>query len=200
MHIHLIRHGEVHNPGDVVYADIPGFGLSPRGRRQAEEAGRYLAPNPPALIVSSPLDRAVETAGLVADVTGSQTTTDRRLIEWALAVRWRGARWSHLPTAFPGELEAYLEDPHDLPFSAESIDQVADRFAAAVADHVAATPGDVAFVSHEDPLHIAHMRLVGRTPEVFHQQKPKHCSITTLQLAGSGWVDVVRWTPPPVTQ
>ncbi|MDJ0954304.1 MAG: histidine phosphatase family protein [Acidimicrobiia bacterium] len=200
MHIHLIRHGEVENPGDIVYGDIPGFVLSPHGRQQAKAAGRYLAPNPPTLIVSSPLDRAVETAGLIAAATGARTTTDVRLTEWFLAVRWRGATWSQLPTVFPGELEAYLADPRHLPFCDESIDLVADRFTAAVAEHVAGADGDVAFVSHEDSLHAAHNRLVGRTPEVFHANKPTHCSVTTLQRTNDGWADVVRWEPAPTQQ
>ena len=59
MVIHLIRHGEVDNPRDVVYADMPGFGLSETGRRQAEAAGSYLAATPLVRIVSSPLDRAL---------------------------------------------------------------------------------------------------------------------------------------------
>ncbi len=200
MHIHLIRHGEVENPGDVVYGDIPGFVLSRLGRQQAQAAGRYLAPNPPTLIVSSPLDRAVETAGLIADAAGAKTTTDVRLTEWALAVRWRGATWSRLPAVFPGELEAYLENLRHLPFCDESIDMVADRFAAAVADHVSGAAGDVAFVSHEDCLHAAHNRLVGRTPEVFHDDKPTHCSVTTLQRTDRGWADVNRWEPASTAQ
>ncbi len=198
MQIHLIRHGEVDNPGDIVYADIHGFVLSARGRAQAAAAGEHLAENPPVLIVSSPLDRAVETARLIAAGTGSDVVTDRRLTEWALAVRWRGGVWPELPTTFPGELEAYLENPFDLPFCPESIEEVADRISAAVNEHAAAASGAVAFVAHEDPLHITHHRLTGQHPEVFHENKPGHCSITTLQSTNGGWTDVTRWNPPPL--
>ena len=41
--IHLIRHGEVHNPDHVVYADLDGFGLSELGRQQARAAAARLA-------------------------------------------------------------------------------------------------------------------------------------------------------------
>ncbi len=196
MQIRLIRHGEVDNPGDVVYADIPGFTLSQKGRDQAHAAAEYLAEAPPQLIVSSPLDRAVATADLIAATTGAAVTTDPRLTEWGLAVRWRGARWADLPVVFPGELEAYLADPRHLPFCPESIDEVADRTSDAVREWVAAVQGDIAFVSHEDPIHATHLRLTGANPPVFHEAKPTHCSVTTLQPADSGWTTHLHWAPP----
>ena len=36
--VHLVRHGEVDNPGGVLYGRIPGFGLSELGHRMAEAA------------------------------------------------------------------------------------------------------------------------------------------------------------------
>ena len=195
MHIHLIRHGEVSNPDDIVYANIPGFSLSEKGRSQARAAGARLATSPPGIIVTSPLDRAVETADLVAAPTGAEVRTDSRLTEWALAVRWRGAIWTRLPEVFPGELEAYLDNPRDLPFCAESIDDVAARISSAVTEWVADTNCDLAFVSHQDPLHAAHHLLVGSSPAVFHTEKPEHGSITTLEQISTGWATASLWAP-----
>jgi broad specificity phosphatase PhoE len=39
--IHLLRHGEVHNPTKVLYGRLPGFRLSERGLEQAEVAARF---------------------------------------------------------------------------------------------------------------------------------------------------------------
>ena len=60
--VYLVRHGEVANPNHVVYADLPGFNLSPLGVRQAHAAGRHLARRPIDAVVTSPLARAVQTA------------------------------------------------------------------------------------------------------------------------------------------
>jgi broad specificity phosphatase PhoE len=196
MQIHLIRHGEVENPGNVVYANVPGFVLSAKGRFQASVTGQHLKARPPRLVVSSPLDRAVETAGLIAAETGSEVATDDRLTEWALAVRWRGARWDQLPTVFPGELEAYLDNPRDLPFCPESIDQVADRIATAVTEWAADSRDDIAFVSHEDPIHASHLLLTQSNPSAFHQDKPVHSSVTTIERDGARWRTVAYWAPP----
>jgi broad specificity phosphatase PhoE len=196
MHIHLVRHGEVENPRGVVYADIPGFPLSPNGRRQAEAAGEYLAQHRPRVIVSSPLDRAVETSQRIAAATGAEVVTDSRLTEWALLVRWRGAIWAELPLVFPGELEAYLDDPHHLPFASEQITGLADRFISAVAEWVDRADGDVAFVSHQDPVHAAYLRLTNGSHVPFHENKPRHCTVLTLRPQGQRWETRARWDPP----
>ncbi|MDR0627023.1 MAG: histidine phosphatase family protein, partial [Bifidobacteriaceae bacterium] len=59
--IHLVRHGEVHNPDAVLYERLPGYHLSDRGRLMAERVARHFAAtsSPPVdLLVASPLERA----------------------------------------------------------------------------------------------------------------------------------------------
>ena len=88
--VHLIRHGEVYNPKHLVYADLPGFGLSESGRLQAKEAGRYLASSPVVAVWSSPLERAIETAHLIASRHRLRVRVDAELTEWHLSGRWAG--------------------------------------------------------------------------------------------------------------
>ena len=38
--VHLLRHGEVHNPDEVLYGRLPDFHLSDAGRAMAEAAAR----------------------------------------------------------------------------------------------------------------------------------------------------------------
>jgi len=196
MPVHLIRHGEVDNPGGIVYADIPGFALSPRGRNQADAAGKYLAEQPPRVIVSSPLERAIETSQRIAGSIRADVVTDPRLTEWALLVRWRGTTWADLPRVFPGELEAYLEDPYDLPFSQEPIARVAARVTSAVTDWVSRTDGGIALVSHQDPIHAAYLQLTNSSHVPFHNKKPQHCTVLTLRAHGQTWQPAARWDPP----
>ena len=61
-HIHLVRHGEVHNPEKILYGRLPRFRLSANGVRQARETGRFLSSKPLQAIFSSPLLRARQTA------------------------------------------------------------------------------------------------------------------------------------------
>ncbi len=193
--LHLVRHGEVHNPDHLVYGDLPGFVLGETGLRQAAAAADHLSGLAVDAVVSSPLERAMETAQILADTLGLEAYGDERLTEWALGRRWRGVVWEQLPKAFPGELEAYLEHPQELPFSPESISAVAERMATAVAELGSAHPGGVAVVvSHQDPVQAARLRLTGVGLTRFTQNKPRHCTVISL-TAGSPWSEREVWNP-----
>ena len=56
--VHLMRHGEVHNPTGVLYGRLDGYHLSDLGREMAELVTRHLETNDVVLVVASPLDRA----------------------------------------------------------------------------------------------------------------------------------------------
>ena len=40
--VHLMRHGEVHNPAGVLYGRIPDYHLSELGRKMAEVTAKYV--------------------------------------------------------------------------------------------------------------------------------------------------------------
>src|SRR6476469_2116957 len=80
--VHLVRHGEVDNPDRVLYGRLPGFKLSELGERQAAAAAQYLADEfDVGYLVSSPLERARQTAGPLSEALGLDTVIDERLIE-----------------------------------------------------------------------------------------------------------------------
>ena len=80
--IHLVRHGEVHNPAGVLYGRLPRFRLSARGLEQAAAAGRWLTARPPAVLYTSPLLRARQTAaGIGKHLPGLKVKISRRLNE-----------------------------------------------------------------------------------------------------------------------
>ena len=79
--VHLVRHGEVANPDGVLYGRLPGFHLSEEGVLQAKAAAEFLAGRDVALLLSSPLERALETAAPIAAQFGLEPRVDERLIE-----------------------------------------------------------------------------------------------------------------------
>ncbi len=81
--VHLLRHGEVHNPDGVLYGRLPGYHLSAAGRMMAAAAADFFAERPVAAVFASPLERAQETARPVAERLGLEILTDDRLIESA---------------------------------------------------------------------------------------------------------------------
>jgi broad specificity phosphatase PhoE len=201
--IHLVRHGEVENPKHVVYAGIEGFHLNAVGRRQAAEAADHLGELNVTGVLSSPLERAQETAAAVAALHGLEVIAEERLTEWSLSNRWQGVAWEDLPSRFPGELEAYLSDPTALPFAPEQLSDAAGRCIAAITEFRDASPdGDLVIVGHQDPIQATRLAMTGRSFDGFHAAKPGHGSVTTLVSSiGSDssndpdWLEATYWEP-----
>ncbi len=183
--VHLVRHGEVHNPNHLVYADLPGFDLSERGVEQAQGASLRLSSQPVAAVWSSPLQRALHTAALLAAPHQLPIRVLTDLTEWGLLVRWRGISWEDVPGIFPGELESYLEDPNALPHSPESLPELARRVGRAVEVASGLTNGPIIVVGHQDPLQAAVRGLTGLGLDDFHRSKPGHAEIITIE--GPPW-------------
>ena len=193
--VHLVRHGEVDNPDHLVYAGLPGFGLSPNGIEQARRVGRYLGPRPVVAIWCSPLERSLRTAEAIASRTTVPVKVDPDLTEWSLMSRWKGHSWRDVPVGFPGELEAYLDHPHHLPFADESLDDVAGRVAAVARRLDLEHPhGDVVIVSHQDPIQAGRLRLLGASLTDLHTDQPALGAVITLR-PGASWTEETTWEP-----
>lgn len=193
--VHLVRHGEVSNPDQIVYGTLPVFGLSTLGVEQARKVGRYLGPRAVVAIWSSPLERSLRTAEEIAARSGVPVRVDTDLTEWAVVDRWRGSKWGEIPAKFPGELEAYLSHPESLDFGSETLSELADRMAAVARRLDTEHPhGDVVIVSHQDPIQAARLRLVGASLDQLHDEKPGHGAVVTLR-PGTTWTEETAWSP-----
>jgi glucosyl-3-phosphoglycerate phosphatase len=85
----LWRHGQTAWNAEQRFQGHTDIGLDDVGRGQAERAARILAGVAPAIIVSSDLLRAVETAAALRAVTGVEVRTDERLRE-TYGGAWQG--------------------------------------------------------------------------------------------------------------
>lgn len=95
----LLRHGLTAMTGPVLAGRTPGVDLDERGTTQAKQVAGRLVGVKFAAIVSSPLERCQETAGIVAEALGVSVETDPRLIECGYG-DWTGR-----------ELKALAKDP-----------------------------------------------------------------------------------------
>ncbi|WP_409428205.1 histidine phosphatase family protein [Mycobacterium sp. SMC-11] len=193
--VHLIRHGEVHNPDGILYGRLPGFRLSDTGRAQAVAAADLLADRDIVAVIASPLQRAQETAAPIAARHDLAIDTDEDLIESANFFEgkrvspgdgaWRNPRfWWHLRNPFT-------------PSWGEPYDQIAARMATAVSKARARAAGhEVVCVSHQLPVWTARQHLTGN--RLWHDPRRRECgvgSVTTLIYDGDRLVDVDYQVP-----
>jgi broad specificity phosphatase PhoE len=175
--VHLLRHGEVHNPTRILYGRLPGFGLSALGRDQADMVAKALAEADLAAVVSSPLQRAQETAAPIAALHGLEIVTDERLIE--AGNRFEGHKVSIGDGAlYHPEHWPKLYDPFT-PSWGEPYKRIAQRMAAAVQDARRLAVGrEAVCVSHQLPIWTLRRYLTGR--RLWHDPRRRQCSLASL--------------------
>ncbi|MBG6055365.1 broad specificity phosphatase PhoE [Salinibacterium sp. CAN_S4] len=187
--IHLVRHGEVHNPDGILYGRIPGYHLSELGHAMAAVAAASLAGHPIAALYASPLQRAQESAAPWAERFGLQINTEERIIEphnW-----FEGRKFE-----FPGALKhpsAWPKLVNPLrPSWGEPYRDVESRMLAAIAAAWAKPEGgEVVMVSHQMPIVMVARSVKGM--RLFHDPRNRRCtlsSITTLAREGDRFVEV----------
>lgn len=188
--LHLVRHGEVHNPTGVLYGRIPGFGLSDLGHRMALAAANSLAGHPITRLYASPLQRAQESAQPWAEAFGLPVNTEDRIIE--PTNKFEGQSFEFGPKV--------LSNPKSWPWVinplrpswGEAYESIASRMLAAMDDAWAATEsGEVVLVSHQLPIWTTHRKVTGA--KLYHDPRKRRCSlssITSFELRDGRFVEV----------
>ena len=182
--VHLVRHGEVDNPGRILYGRLPDFHLSEAGRGMAKAAAEFLADRDVTVLRSSPLERAVETAEPIGAELGLPIMVDDRLIE--AANHFEGLRFGVGDGALrQPRYWLYLRNPFR-PSWGEPYAAVEARMLAAVRDAARAARGHEAVcVSHQLPIWTARRSVEGR--QLWHDPRRRQCSlgsVTTLTFSG----------------
>jgi broad specificity phosphatase PhoE len=193
--VHLVRHGEVDNPGGVLYGRLPGYGLSENGRLMAKAAADYLAGRDVTVVMSSPLQRAIETSEPIATEFGLPAELDARLIEpWN---HFEGMRFGVGDGALRRPRHwIYLRNPFR-PSWGEPYGEIAARMLNAVKDAALAADGHEAVcVSHQLPIWVTRRRIEGRP--MWHDPRRRQCalgSVTSLTFS-DGKVSSVDYAEP----
>ncbi|MHA6624345.1 histidine phosphatase family protein [Pseudonocardia sichuanensis] len=193
--VHLLRHGEVHNPTGILYGRLPGFHLSDKGRDQAEIVAKALADVDVTAVLASPLQRAQETAVPLAAVHGLEVRTDDGLLEAENAFEGKtvsvGSGALSSPRCWP-----LLRDPFT-PSWGEPYLRIAHRMLAAVHRARELAEGHEAVcVSHQLPIWTLRRFVTGQ--RLWHDPRRRQCalaSVTSLVFTGTELTQL-RYTEP----
>ncbi len=194
--VHVLRHGEVHNPESILYGRQPGWRLSERGIVMAEAVADWSKNLSLGAIHASPLERAQQTAAPIAAKHKLEIKSDDRLIEAANifegkpfgvgdGVLRKPSAWRHLWNPWrPSWGEPYKE-------------QIARMQAAIEAARIAAGGKDALVVSHQLPIWILRSSIEGRP--MLHDPRKRQCSlasVTSFHFDASGKVVGLSYEEP----
>ncbi|MEV0997470.1 histidine phosphatase family protein [Nonomuraea sp. NPDC050202] len=188
--VHLLRHGEVHNPGGILYGRLPGYHLSETGQLMAETVAKAVGGRDIVKLFSSPLERALETAAPLADKLGLEIVQDVRLIEAGNLLQgrtvgkglgvlrdWRNYRYFYNPLR-PSWGESY-------PVIVSRMKSMIDEARAAARGH------ETVLVSHQLPIWAIRCAAEGR--RLWHDPRRRQCalaSVTTFTFDGDRLISI----------
>jgi len=175
--VHLLRHGEVYNPEGVLYGRLPGYQLSDLGHQMADRAAQALQGRDIAAVISSPMERAQQTATPIAAVHGLPILTNPDLIEAdnifegqrvsvGDGVLKQPKTWRHLWNPF----RPSWGEPYDV--VAERMQRAIDSARGEAAGH------EAVLVSHQLPIWIA--RLNAENRRLWHDPRSRQCTLASL--------------------
>ena len=182
----LVRHGLTATTGVKLPGRARGLHLSDEGRRQAEAAAARIATLAKVVaIYSSPLERARETAQIIAKARNMAVRIERGLLELDIG-RWTGMALKD--AAGKPEWKAVQQHPSGFRFpDGESFTEMQARVTGAIARIVARHPGKVLVaVSHADPIKAATAHALGTPLDLFQRIMIGTASITALAYSASG--------------
>jgi broad specificity phosphatase PhoE len=192
--VHLLRHGEVHNPSGILYGRLPGYHLSANGRAMASAAADFFSERMIATVYASPLTRAQETAEPVAKRHGLPIITDERLIESGNVLEGKSVSLKHLarnPVNW-----RYLWNPFT-PSWGEPYTDVVTRMWAVVGRARDENGGQEAVcVSHQLPIWVT--RLHAEHRRLWHNPQSRECalgSVTSFTFTGDELASVSYAVP-----
>jgi broad specificity phosphatase PhoE len=175
--VHVLRHGEVHNPSKILYGRLPDFHLSELGKQMAKAAAEALAKNDVTYVVASPLERAQETAAPIAAEFGLEIATDTRLIESSNF--FEGKNVSVGDGSFRNPRNWWvLRDPITPSWGEAYLVIAARMFAALQAARVAAEGHEAVCVSHQLPIWT--LRRYVEKRRLWHDPRRRQCGLASL--------------------
>jgi broad specificity phosphatase PhoE len=193
--VHLLRHGEVYNPEKVLYGRLPGYYLSELGQEMAVRAADALQSHDVTHVISSPMERAQQTAAPIAERHRREIQIDDELIEAdnvfegqrvsvGDGVLKQPRTWRHLYNPF----KPSWGEPYDV--VAARMHRAIDRAREQARGH------EAVLVSHQLPIWIA--RLAAEKRRLWHDPRSRQCtlaSLTSLTYDGDALV-AITYTEP----
>jgi probable phosphoglycerate mutase len=181
----LIRHGDNdYLKKNKLPGRLPGIHLNERGHQQAAALAGTLSLQPIKAIYSSPLERAVETAHLLAKAKGLEIQVRPELADTDVGA-WVGRSWKSLLRLRAWKIIQKTPSQFRFP-GGESFTEAQTRVVAALESIAANHAKDemVAVFFHADPIKLALAHYLGMPLDNFQRLTAHTGSVTILSVDG----------------
>ncbi|CAB4639358.1 unannotated protein [freshwater metagenome] len=189
--IHLVRHGEVNNPGGVIYGRLPNFPLTELGHQMATQAATELTSSGAKItrLIASPLQRTLQSAKPIAERFNVSIEAEDKIIEPTNI--FEGHKLSLATIARNPKFLLKLFNPLK-PSWGEPFNLISSRMVEMMQKAWNSTEsGEIAMVSHQLPIWMVHRFAKGQI--LAHNPATRRCelsSITSFELQDGKFVEV----------
>jgi len=174
----LVRHGETKWNREEIFRGRIDIELNKTGLEQAELLAKYLSSIKIDAIHSSPVERALKTAKVIAHYHKINVEISPGLIDLDFG-EWQGLSLQKVKEQYKELYTEWVENPHLVRIpGGESLDEVRERAAAMVADVIAKYEGTVVLVSHRVVNKVLICALLGLDNSHFRNVRLDTCGIT----------------------
>jgi len=177
----LLRHGQTELSVERRYSGRGNPALTELGRRQADAAAQFIGERGGiAAVITSPLQRAYDTAEAAAKALGLDVNIDADLIETDFG-GWEGLTFAEAAERDPELHRRWLRKTSVAPPDGESFDAAAERVGRARARIISEHPGEtVLVVSHVTPIKTLLRLALDAGPSILYRL---HLDLASLSIA-----------------
>jgi probable phosphoglycerate mutase len=183
-YFYLVRHGYNDYLGKGLAGRLPGVHLNEQGRREAERVALALADKGIEKIVSSPLERARETAAPLAKRLGLEVEISEGILEIGFG-EWTGKSMAELDTSEHWKLFNAYRSGTRIP-DGENMIEAQTRVVATLEKLRRGSARSFALFSHGDPIRLALAYYMGVPLDLFTRFEISPGSYSLLQLEDWG--------------
>lgn len=166
-YILFLRHGQAtNNTQQILVGRTPGVPLTDLGKKQAQMAAEFVEHLDVSAIYSSPIERAQNTADIVAKHNSLDYVTDSRLTELEMGL-YTGMKYQDIYAKHGNVfVKFYQNSPDTVGKGVEPFEDVKQRVRDIVDDVVVRHPNqNVILVTHMDPIKAMISTLIDLTPQ-----------------------------------
>ncbi len=184
--IYLTRHGETDwNRKKIIQGWASSAPLNQTGRMQAHTIARYFDGKHLSYVVTSPIERAYQTARIIAHINKTKLFTDKNFKEIDYG-NWSGKTGNEVKKLYPDEWKQFVSDPENFHFQkGEAIKKFYERTISGIEG--INKEDDVLIVTHSNPIRMIIAYILNIPIRNIYGIHIENCTISGIRHKNNKW-------------